>query len=219
MKKLSIAFSVMLTIAILLAAAYAGLAQGKSDPQSAPPPKAPFTDYRYEKPGTVTRSRPRTCRRLMRPNRLQIGQNSSIARQTFSRGSGRLQGPTLCPHPSEPRKIITAPNGDFFVAGMKAGEIKVFRGITADGKPQQTATFATGLNEPYGLAFYPSGSDPKYLYVGDTDAVIRFAYHNGDLKALSKPEHIADLPHGEGHSTRDLVFSRTAGFFGWAWAQ
>jgi glucose/arabinose dehydrogenase len=107
-----------------------------------------------------------------------------------------------------PRKMITAPNGDIFVVESHGGDVKVFRGVSAEGKPQQTETFATGLNQPYGLAFYPPGPDPQYLYVGDTDAVLRFAYHNGDLKASSKPEHIADLPHGGGHWTRDVAFSQ-----------
>lgn len=107
----------------------------------------------------------------------------------------------------EPRKIITAPNGDFFVAESHAGNIRIFRGITADGKPQQSSMFATGLSQPYGIAFYPPGPDPQYVYVGDSDAVLRFPYHNGDLKATGKPEHIATLPDHEGHWTRDLVFS------------
>ena len=107
----------------------------------------------------------------------------------------------------EPRKIITAPNGDVFLAESHKGEIKIFRGITADGKPGQTETFATGLNRPYGIAFYPPGPNPQYVYVGNTDAVVRFPYHNGDLKATGKPEHIADLPSGGGHWTRDIVFS------------
>ena len=33
---------------------------------------------------------------------------------------------------NNPRLIRTAPNGDFFVAEMEAGDIKVFRGITAE---------------------------------------------------------------------------------------
>jgi glucose/arabinose dehydrogenase len=45
------------------------------------------------------------------------------------------------------------------------------------------------------------------VYVGDTDAVIRFPYRRGDLKARGPAEHIADLPAG-GHWTRDLAFSR-----------
>ena len=84
---------------------------------------------------------------------------------------------------------------------------QIFRGITGDGKPGQTETFATGLDRPYGIAFYPPGPNPEYVYVGNTGAVVRFPYHNGDLKAAGKPEHIADLPSGGGHWTRDIVFS------------
>ncbi|MDQ1470120.1 MAG: hypothetical protein QOJ99_1600, partial [Bryobacterales bacterium] len=46
-----------------------------------------------------------------------------------------------------PRLTRTAPNGDLFVAETTGkGEITIFRGITADGKPKETSTFATGLN-------------------------------------------------------------------------
>lgn len=113
----------------------------------------------------------------------------------------------------EPRAIRTAPNGDLFVAESRLGEIKVFRGVTADGQARQSETFATGLRRPFGIAFYPPGAQPQWVYVGNTDAVVRFAYHNGDLKAQGKPEKICDLPgggflHGGGHWTRDIAFSR-----------
>lgn len=106
-----------------------------------------------------------------------------------------------------PRKILTAPNGDFFAAETGNGSIKVFRGIGKDGKPEKMETFATGLNQPYGLAFYPPGDNPQWLYVGNTNAVVRFAYKQGDMASSGKPEVIVkELPTG-GHSTRDLVFS------------
>ncbi len=107
-----------------------------------------------------------------------------------------------------PRKILTAPNGDFFVAETGTGAIKVFRGIGKDGKPEKMEAFATGLNQPYGLAFYPPGDNPQWLYVGNTNSVVRFAYKQGDMAASGKPEVIVkELPTG-GHSTRDLVFSK-----------
>ena len=61
--------------------------------------------------------------------------------------------------------------------------------------------------KPFGIAFYPPGPDPKWVYVGNTNAVVRFAYANGDLEARGAPEHIADIPSGGGHSTRDIAFS------------
>ena len=95
---------------------------------------------------------------------------------------------------TEPRNIVTAPNGDYFFAESGPGNIKIARGFTSDGKPELVATYATGLNRPYGIAFYPPGPDPKWVYIGETNAVVRFAYKNGDLKASGAPEHIADYP-------------------------
>ena len=107
----------------------------------------------------------------------------------------------------EPRELRTAPNGDLFVAESKGGTVDVFRGITSDGKPQQTSTFAKGLVNNFGIAFYPPGKNPQWVYIGNTNSVVRFPYHNGDLKATGPSETIIPkLPTG-GHSTRDLVFS------------
>jgi glucose/arabinose dehydrogenase len=109
---------------------------------------------------------------------------------------------------TQPRQIRTAPNGDFFVADSAAGEIKLFRGITRDGKPEQTSVFAAGLTRPFGIAFYPPGNNPQWVYIGNTNSVVRFAYKNGDLKATGPPETIVpELPTG-GHWTRDVVFSK-----------
>jgi glucose/arabinose dehydrogenase len=112
-----------------------------------------------------------------------------------------------------PRLLRVAPNGDLFLAESATGKIKVFRGVTPDGKPQQTSVFAEGLHQPFGIAFYPSGPDPKYVYIGNTDGIVRFPYHNGDLKARGAAEDLAELPgggrlRGGGHWTRDLVFSK-----------
>src|SRR5215831_14753610 len=52
-----------------------------------------------------------------------------------------------------PRELRTAPNGDIFLAESHKGEIKVFRGVNKDVKAAQTATFATGLTMPFGIAF------------------------------------------------------------------
>ena len=80
--------------------------------------------------------------------------------------------------------------------------------MTADGKTEKESVYATGLNRPFGIAFYPEGPNPQWLYIGDTDAVVRFAYKNGDLEATGKPEHVVDLPsNGRGHWTRDIRFT------------
>src|SRR5580693_2088270 len=111
-----------------------------------------------------------------------------------------------------PRLIRTAPNGDLFLAESQPAIIKVFRGVGSDGKPKQVSDFATGLNLPFGIAFYPAGPHPKWLYVGNTDGILRFPYTVGDLKAAGQPEHLFEVPggghlRGGGHWTRDIAFS------------
>jgi glucose/arabinose dehydrogenase len=144
-------------------------------------------------------------------------------------------GPTLVPRPKnawpqapagfkvelyvsdifkEPRLLRTAPNGDLFVADSAAGSVIVLRGITADGKVATKETYATGLDHPFGISFYPSGPNPKWVYVANTTSVVRFPYKNGDLKASAAPQTIVPtLPgyaqlRGGGHWTRDVVFSK-----------
>jgi glucose/arabinose dehydrogenase len=113
-----------------------------------------------------------------------------------------------------PRVVITAPNGDLFVAESRPGRVKVLRDADGDGKPELTRVFAEGLSLPFGLAFYPLGSHPEYLYVAKTDSVVRIPYRNGDTQASARSEVVvADIPgggrlRGGGHWTRDIAFSR-----------
>jgi glucose/arabinose dehydrogenase/mono/diheme cytochrome c family protein len=173
-----------------------------------PPPTPPFTDYRFEKPGTshkitpadlpkpyATKSAANSPKVVPRPSDAWPKAPAGFSVQQFATG---LDGPRL---------IITAPNGDFFVAESDPGDIKVFRGIGSDGKAQQVETFASGLKRPYGLAFYPPGPNPQFLYVGNMQSLVRFPYQNGDLKARATPEKLADLPGPDGHYTRALAFS------------
>jgi len=113
-----------------------------------------------------------------------------------------------------PRVIVTAPNGDQFVAESEPGRVKVLRDADGDGKPELEEVYAKGLRQPFGIAFYPPGPSPKYVYVANTDSVVRFPYKDGDTKAGGEPETIvADVPgggklRGGGHWTRDVQFSR-----------
>jgi len=109
---------------------------------------------------------------------------------------------------SGPRIIRVAPNGDVFVAETRAGRIRVFRAADGADKPTSHEIFASALHAPFGIAFFPSGDDPQWVYVANTDSVVRFPYHSGDLKASGPPETVvARLPAGYGHSTRDIVFT------------
>ena len=82
----------------------------------------------------------------------------------------------------EPRVIVRAPNGDLFVAESSANRVRVLRDADGDGKPELSEVFATRLERPFGIAFYPPGPEPKYIYVGNTGSVVRFPYKNGDVK-------------------------------------
>ncbi|PYE53855.1 PQQ-dependent sugar dehydrogenase [Deinococcus yavapaiensis] len=102
-----------------------------------------------------------------------------------------------------PRLLAVAPNGDVFVSDMGAGTVFVLPDRNRDGKPDGKSAFATGLRQPHGLAFHNG-----YLYVANTDAVVRFAYKSGDTKASGAAQKLVDLPSGSGHSTRTVTFGR-----------
>lgn len=109
-----------------------------------------------------------------------------------------------------PREMKLAPNGDIFLSETQMGRVVVLR-PSADGtRPATIETFAQGLDLPNGLAFYPSGSHPKWLYVAETNRVVRYAYTVGQEQATSVPEIVVPQLSpvaGGGHFTRDIVFS------------
>ncbi|PYK56598.1 MAG: sorbosone dehydrogenase [Verrucomicrobia bacterium] len=114
----------------------------------------------------------------------------------------------------DPRFLLTAPNGDIFVVESRANRIRVLRDTKKRGRPDTNEIFTEhGLNKPFGIAFYPPSDDPQFLYVANTDGVIRFPYRNGDLKAQGPAQQLVahlspgGLLRGGGHWTRDIVFS------------
>jgi glucose/arabinose dehydrogenase len=199
----------MLTRMSVLLALFAVLADSSSGPAS------PFLDYRGQTPGRT---------HLIRPSDLPPPNEAESVDH----------GPRLVPRPKDawpqapagfkvaayatdlvnPRLLRVAPNGDVFVTESQANLVRVFRGVGADGRAQQTHVFSKrGLTKPFGLAFYPPGPNPRWLYVANTDSVVRFPYTNGDLGTRVAPETVvADLPaggllRGGGHWTRDVAFS------------
>ena len=101
----------------------------------------------------------------------------------------------------EPRTLRTAPNGDVFLAESGAGQIRVLRGSLPP------SLFATGLTRPFGIAFWPPGPAPRYVYVAETNRVVRFPYTPGLLRASGPAQVVVpELPTG-GHWTRDVAFS------------
>ncbi len=92
---------------------------------------------------------------------------------------------------------------------------------TRAAPPFQTWGEKSGLGHSAGLkptGYYTlPGEDRKepfkYVYIANTDSVVRFPYKNGDLEAAGPEQVIVpDLPsfgrlRGGGHWTRDIVFS------------
>jgi len=104
-----------------------------------------------------------------------------------------------------PRWLAQAPNGDVFVAESRASRVDILRDPKGTGHATERYVFAEGLKQPFGMAFHGD-----YLYVGDTDAVVRMRYRAGQVRSEGKPEQVIGLP-GEGyrqHWTRNLLFSR-----------
>lgn len=111
---------------------------------------------------------------------------------------------TTAPPPAEPAQPSEADR-------RRASTLGVLEGPPAPVPNPPACTPAPGdgrargpgwVRLPFGLAFQGG-----YLYVGNTDSIVRFEYRAGDLKARGVPERLLDLPVG-GHSTRNIIFNR-----------
>ena len=110
---------------------------------------------------------------------------------------------------SGPRLLRMAPNGDIFIAETREGRIRVLRAVDGAAAPSENSVFADHLQGPFGIAFYPLGGDPQWVYVGNLNSVVRFPYRSGDLQARGPAQPVVPLLADStgGHSTRDVVFS------------
>ena len=156
--------------------------------------KAAFTDWHADRPGLRRHIRPADL-----PPANLAASNSNGVRVAPHTGNEK----PLVPPGFEvslfatglvgPRQMRVAPNGDVFVVESGSGRVRVLR-PAADGEPRKEV-FAAGLNQPFGVSFYPPGADPQWVYVANTNSVVRFAYASGDLKARGQPETVvARLP-------------------------
>ncbi len=170
----------------------------------------PYGDWRADAPGTVHRITPGD---LPRPEATRsVGNGPSVVERpagamlrvpagfSVQEFAGGLRGPRI---------VRVAPNGDIFVAESTAGRIRVLRAADGASAPQQNEVFASGLDQPFGIAFWPPGAEPQFVYVAENNAVVRFAYRAGDLHARAAAETIVPqlAPTAYHHWTRDLAFS------------
>jgi glucose/arabinose dehydrogenase len=171
--------------------------------------KKAFGSWQADKPGTTRLIRPKD---LPKPGATPSAANVSRVAARPSGASPQVPAgfriELLAEGLSGPRILRVAPNGDIFVAETRAGRIRVLRAGEGGAKIATNEIYASGLNRPFGIAFFPNGDDPQWVYVANTDSIVRFSYRAGDLKAPGRPETVvANLPHGSGHSTRDIVFT------------
>jgi glucose/arabinose dehydrogenase len=187
----------------LLALLVAFVACARGDPQVAtvpPPPPQVMAATHHEirfadlPPPVLTPDTDNPPRVVARPPNAELRLPNGFAMAPFAEGGFQ-----------RPRWLALAPNGDVFLSDADAGALYVLRGIDSGGSAKERFTFATGLNKPFGIAFAPG-----WVYVGDTDAVLRLPYRSGDTQAQGTAEHIAALP-GRGyheHWTRNLLFDK-----------
>src|SRR5215475_8724532 len=101
-----------------------------------------------------------------------------------------------------PRVVRVAPNGDLFVAETQANDVRVFN------LPRGGGSLTGGeLHQPFGMAFYPPGPNPQWLYIANSDSLVRVPYKGGDQKATAHPELIVSHIPWVHHYTRDIVFA------------
>jgi glucose/arabinose dehydrogenase/cytochrome c2 len=108
------------------------------------------------------------------------------------------------------RKMLLAPNGDIFLSETQSNKIVVMRPSADGSHAEQITTYAQGLVLPHGMAFYPNARHPKWLYVAETNRLVRYAYQPGDTQATGVPEIVVPQLSpvaGGGHFSRDVVFS------------
>jgi glucose/arabinose dehydrogenase len=169
---------------------------------------AAFTDWSTEAPGVARLIRPQD---LPAPYASQSARNASHLVAKPANAALRLPpGFAATPYAAGfkvPRQMKLAPNGDIFLAESGAKRIVVLRPAPGGGAPN-VAVFAADLEyRPYGIAFYPPGPAPRFVYVATEGQVLRYPYTTGDLAAAGAAQVIVpDVPVGH-HWTRDIVFS------------
>jgi glucose/arabinose dehydrogenase len=130
-----------------------------------------------------------------------------------------------------PRSLYVLPNGDILVvesngpkapvfrpkdiitawvetsAGARAkapNRITLLRDTNGDGIPDERTVFLDHLNSPFGVALVG-----HFLYVADTDAIVRYPYQDGETAITAPGVKLTDLPGGpiDHHWTKSLVAS------------
>lgn len=194
------------SLALALGAACLATAQAADDVRTG---QAAYGDWHADAPGVMRRITPAdVVAPLASPS---AANRSRVVAQPVGAQLVTMPGFTVKPFATGrdgARVVRIAPNGDIFLSQSRPeGKITVFRPSATGDAPEKTEIFAANLKDPYGIAFYPPGPDPKFVYVGIEGGVVRFPYHVGDMMAAGPAETIVSgIPKGV-HWTRDVAFS------------
>lgn len=99
-----------------------------------------------------------------------------------------------------PRFMAFSPDGVLFATIIREGEVVALPDKVKNGKSDKKVTFLKGLNSPHGIAFYNG-----YLYIGETNQIVRYKYNGIDSKPGKKEIIVPNLLTG-GHFTRTVAF-------------
>lgn len=126
-----------------------------------------------------------------------------------------------------PRWLYRLPNGDVLVAetnspprkapGLQtrimnflmgragagapsANRITLLRDADGDGVAETRSVFMTGLNSPFGMTLMGG-----QLYIGNTDALVRVPYIDGQTRVTARPELVVKLNPGGNHWARNVI--------------
>jgi glucose/arabinose dehydrogenase len=81
-----------------------------------------------------------------------------------------------------------------------ANRITLLRDADRDGIAETRSVFMTGLNSPFGMTLFKG-----QLYIGNTDALVRVPYTDGQTRVTAKPELVVKLNPGGNHWTRNVI--------------
>lgn len=136
-----------------------------------------------------------------------IATDLKVPRQTLVLPNGDIlvaEGKGGGPSPLRPKDIIAGFIKAKGTTSVKGGDrLTLLRDGNGDGIYEGRAVFAENLNAPYGLAL--AGGK---LYVANQDALVRFDYRDGQIRASAPPIKVTDLPSQINHHwTKSLAAS------------
>ncbi|MGB7069774.1 MAG: sorbosone dehydrogenase family protein [Pyrinomonadaceae bacterium] len=140
-----------------------------------------------------TESARRNSRVIVQPENAKLFTPKGFKINVFASGGFR-----------NPRWMALAPNGDVLVADSLANSVILLRDSNRDGVADQRFNFTDKVTQPFGMAIHKD-----WLYVANTDSIVRFKYKKGQTAAVSEPERIVELTGGgyNQHWTRNILFS------------